>query len=71
MTAAMFTDSWKVPMFEAPSPKKLTATLSWPLYLFEKPAPTAIGIPAPTTPLAPIMPIERSLMCMLPPRPWQ
>ena len=31
MTAARLADSWKAPMFVAPSPKNGTATESWPL----------------------------------------
>ena len=41
----MLSDSWKVPSFEAPSPKKQTAT--WPLLrsLADSAAPVAIGDP--------------------------
>ena len=71
MTAARLADSWKAPMFDAPSPKNGTATESWPLYEDASAAPTACGMPPPTMPLAPSMPMLRSLMCMLPPRPLQ
>jgi hypothetical protein len=32
-------------------------------------APSAIGVPAPTTPVAPSMPTDVSAMCIDPPRP--
>lgn len=67
----MLAPSWKLPILVAPSPKKVTAMLSSPRYWAAKAAPTAIGTPAPTMPLAPSMPRETSLMCMLPPRPRQ
>jgi hypothetical protein len=70
-TAAIFAASWNAPMLAAPSPKNETATESSPRYQLAKADPTAIGMPAPTTPFAPSMPSEVSLMCMLPPIPPQ
>ena len=68
---AMLAASWKAPMLVEASPKNATATWSVPRYLLRNPAPTAIGTPAPTMPLAPSMPSDRSLMCMDPPLPPQ
>ena len=69
--AAMFRDSWKTPLFTAPSPKKHTETIFFPSILQPNPAPTAIGIPPPTIPFAPNTPTEGSAICMEPPLPLQ
>ena len=68
---AMFSDSWKVPWFVEPSPKKQTQTWSVPRMRMERPAPQAMQWPAPTMPFAPRMPLSRSAMCMEPPLPLQ
>jgi len=56
----------------APSPKKLTTTASfWPCSRKPNAAPAAIGMPPPTMPLAPRLPVLTSAMCIDPPRPRQ
>ena len=70
-TDAMFSASWKVPMFVAPSPKNVRATFGWPRYLNDIAAPTAIGMPAPTMALAPMLPLLVSMRCIEPPRPLE
>ena len=62
---------WKVPSFDAPSPKKATATSSPPSIWAAKAAPVAIGRPPPTIPFAPIMPSLKSAKCIAPPLPRQ
>ena len=68
-TAAMFSASWKAPMFVVPSPKKQTAT--WPdlRYWADHAAPRAIGRWAPTIAYEPIMWCSTSVMCIEPPLP--
>ena len=70
-TAARFSDSWKTPWFEAPSPKNATTTVSSPRSFAASAAPHDSGIDAPTMPLAPRMCRSRSAMCIEPPRPRQ
>ena len=70
-TAAMFSASWKVPMFVAPSPKNVIAAESVPRSFAESAAPTATGSPAPTIANAPIRPREKSVRCIEPPTPRQ
>ena len=67
----MLSDSWNVPSFEAPSPKKHAATSPLPRTLAASPAPVAMGSPAPTMPFAPRMPNSKLAMCMEPPLPLQ
>src|SRR5699024_8635212 len=67
---AMFKDSWKVPSFEAPSPKKHSVTLSSPCIFDPRPAPVATGSPEPTIDVSPSEPIEKSDRCIEPPLPW-
>ena len=67
----MLMDSWKVPWLEALSPKKHSVTSSVPLILEAMPEPVAMGMPAPTMPLAPRMPRDTSAACMEPPLPRQ
>ena len=71
MTDARLRLSWKVPWLVAPSPKVATATWSVPLYLAANPAPATMGMPPPTMPLAPMIPLERSARCIDPERPMQ
>ncbi len=68
-TAAMLSASWNVPMFVAPSPKKLSATFGRPCIWNPTAAPTAIGSPAPTIAFAPMLPFEKSMRCIDPPTP--
>ncbi|HEY4026888.1 MAG TPA: hypothetical protein VGO86_10705 [Candidatus Dormibacteraeota bacterium] len=53
----------------APSPKKATATCRVPRVFADSAAPSASGVPAPTTPVAPSMPTVVSAMCIEPPVP--
>jgi len=59
-SCARFSDSWKVPMFVAPSPKNATATRGSSRSLKVKPAPTTAGSPPPMTALAPKLPRSTS-----------
>ncbi len=68
-TFAQFRLSRKGPRLTAPSPKKQATTGSFSCTLSACAAPTAIGMPAATTPFAPSMPTEKSAMCMEPPLP--
>ena len=70
-TAAMLSVSISTPWLAAPSPKKHTATLPSPSSWAPSAAPVAIASPAPTTPLAPSMPLDRSATCIDPPMPRQ
>ena len=65
-TAAMFSASWNVPMFVAPSPKNVRATFGFFCSLNESAAPTAIGSPAPTMAFAPMLPLLTSMRCIEP-----
>ena len=57
-SAARFSASWNAPSLAAPSPKKQTATLpAAAAAAGPGAAPTAIGMPPPTMPLAPSMPM--------------
>ena len=67
--AAMLRASWKVPMFVAPSPKNDRATFGLPCIWNATAAPTAIGKPAPTMALAPMLPLLKSMRCIDPPTP--
>ena len=69
-TEARFSDSWKAPMFVAPSPKLLIVTLPSPFIWEDRPRPVAIGMPAPTMPVHSIRPWAGSAMCIGPPRPF-
>ena len=68
-TAAMLSASWNVPMLVAPSPKKVRATFGRSCIWNPTAAPTAIGSPAPTMALAPMLPFEKSIRCIEPPTP--
>src|SRR6266566_2625048 len=57
---ARLSDSWKVPMFVAPSPKNATPTLGSPRNLKASAAPTIAGRPPPTTAFAPRLPRSTS-----------
>ena len=70
-TAAMFSASWNVPMLVAPSPKNVSATWGSLRSLKAIAAPTAIGSPAPTIALAPMLPFEVSMRCIDPPTPFE
>src|SRR5262247_892538 len=61
--------SRSTPWLIAPSPKKVTATLSWPARRAAQAAPDAIGAAAATIALAPRIPRLKSAACMEPPRP--
>ena len=67
--AAMFRASWNVPMFVAPSPKNVSATFGFFCIWKATAAPTAIGRPAPTIALAPMLPLLKSIRCIEPPTP--
>ncbi|MNT32147.1 hypothetical protein D3C72_1680130 [compost metagenome] len=68
-TAARFRLSRKVPWLEAPSPQKVMPTSPLPRNLAASAAPQISGAPAPRMPLAPIMPLDRSAICIEPPLP--
>ena len=68
-TEARFTDSWKEPVPVAPSSKNATVTWGDFFSRWLSADPTAMGMPPPTIPLAPRLPMEKSAMCMQPPRP--
>ena len=70
-TDARLSDSWKAPMFVAPSPKLVIVTLPSPFSCDDRPRPTAIGMPAPTMPVHSIRPCSGSEMCIGPPRPLE
>ena len=53
---ARLSDSWKAPMFVAPSPKLAMATRSCPCSWAARANPLAIGMPPPTTPVVTIRP---------------
>ena len=57
---ARLSDSWKVPMFVAPSPKNATATRGSSRSLNARPAPVTAGRPPPTTAFAPMLPRSTS-----------
>ena len=57
---ARLSDSWKVPVFVAPSPKNATATRGSSRSLNARPAPTIVGRPPPTTAFAPRFPRSTS-----------
>ena len=59
-SCARLSDSWKVPMFVAPSPKKATATRGSSRSLNARPAPTIAGRPPPMTAFAPMLPRSTS-----------
>ena len=67
----MLRHSWNGPAFEAPSPKKETATRPLPSICAARPAPVTIEMPPATMPFAPSMPMPKSAMCMEPPLPLQ
>ena len=56
-------------MFDAPSPKKLTATRSRPCSRKAIALPVAIGMLAPTMALETIAPTAKSARCIWPPLP--
>ena len=56
-------------MFDAPSPKKLTATRSNPCRRKPIALPVAIGMLAPTMAFDTIAPTEKSARCIWPPLP--
>jgi hypothetical protein len=66
-----FRVSMSTPWFDAPSPKKQTATLPSESSFAPNAAPVAIDSPAPTMPLAPRIPLEMSATCIEPPMPRQ
>src|SRR5436190_630335 len=66
-SCARFRDSWKVPVFVAPSPKKAIATRGSSRSLKARPAPTTAGSPPPTTAFAPRLPRSTSYRCIEPP----
>ena len=70
-TLAQFSPSMNGPRFTAPSPKMQTVISPSPRSFWPCAAPAAIGMLAPTTPLAPSMPTEKSAMCIEPPLPPQ
>ncbi len=70
-TLAMFSASWKLPVLDAPSPKKQSTTRSVPWSFCASAAPTATGMLPPTMPVAPRLPCATSAMCMEPPLPLQ
>src|SRR3989304_18817 len=53
----MFSDSWKLPVLEAPSPKKHRTMLSFFANLQARPAPVPTGSLAPTIPVPPRAPL--------------
>ena len=67
--AARLRDSWNVPWFDAPSPRKDTATRPFFWSFDESAAPTASGIPPALIPFAPKIPISVEARCMDPPLP--
>jgi hypothetical protein len=67
--AAQFSPSRNGPRLIAPSPKKQQTMRRSPRIRIACAAPTAMGMPAATTPFAPSMPTEKSAMCIEPPRP--
>ncbi len=68
-SCARFIDSWKAPVFVAPSPKKGTAMRGSPRILKASAAPAIIGSPPPTTAFAPMFPRCTSYRCIDPPNP--
>src|SRR6185503_12165514 len=66
---AQLRPSRKGPRLTAPSPKKQATRCFFPCTCSACAAPTAIGMPAATTPFAPSMPTEKSAMCIEPPLP--
>ena len=68
---AMLSDSWNVPSFDAPSPKKHRTTASFFCMRQARPAPVPTGMLPPTMPVAPRLRFETSAMCIDPPRPLQ
>jgi len=69
--AAKLADSWKLPSFDAPSPKKHTVILLRCFICCISAAPVAMQKPPPTTPFAPRLPRSKSAICMEPPLPRQ
>ena len=69
--AARLADSWRIPWFNAPSPKKQRVTSSRPASWAASAAPVASPMPPPTIPFAPRIPASTSAMCMDPPFPLQ
>ena len=67
--AARLRLSWKVPSFEAPSPKKHSATRSSPCIFAPRAAPVATGSPDPTMLVSPRLPMLKSDRCIEPPLP--
>ena len=59
-SCARLSDSWKVPVLVAPSPKNATATRGSSRSLKASPAPTSAGSPPPTTAFAPRLPRSTS-----------
>ncbi len=68
-SVARFTDSTKMPLWTAPSPKKTTATWSPPASRAASALPSASGTLPPTTPVAPRNPCSTSTRCIEPPEP--
>src|SRR3546814_7171322 len=56
-SAAMLSDSWKAPIFAAPSPKLAMDTCCLPSSLAAQPRPFAIGMDDPTTPVVTMQPL--------------
>ena len=70
--AAMFIDSWNVPVLQEPSPKNEMTTLPLFLNFSARAAPTAGGWLPPTMPVEPrLFWFSTSAMCIEPPRPLQ
>ena len=59
-SCARLSDSWKVPMLVAPSPKNATATRGSRRNLKASAAPVIAGSPPPTTAFAPRLPRSTS-----------
>ena len=70
-TEAMLSDSWKAPMFVAPSPKLQMVTRPSPWSCEARPSPIETGRPPPTMPVQSISPWSGSAMCIGPPRPLE
>ena len=69
--AAILTDSWNEPSFDAPSPKEHKTILPVFLYFCVRAAPGANVNPPPTTPFEPKFPESTSTICIDPPFPLQ
>jgi hypothetical protein len=65
-TEARLNASWNLPSLDATSPTKQTTIRSIFYITVPSAAPTAMGMPPPTTRLAPRFPAATSTMCMQP-----